>query len=211
MGLPEMTKNGLAGNAKYRLAGNENVPWDTLNKKACSDRCIRSYTCTYIGICIFNHIFSCRKCQNGLAGNGQKKMDLPEMPNMGLPEMKTCLGIRRTQKHAPTNAYAIAFAPVSSSAKETRLRLRRTTGKEPKRTKKTRKRKRMGKEQSHPTRTFPSLLHSPTSAFSDAYIFLSTSLTRGQHHIPVEPLTDCCALIRDAVLEYLSLSLLPLT
>ena len=116
-----------------------------------------------------------------------KKMDLPEMPNMGLPEMKTCLGIRRMQKHAPTNAYAIAFA--SSSAKETRLRLRRTTGKEPKRTKKTRKRKRMGKE-----RTFPSLLHSPTSAFSDAYIFLSTSLTRGQH------------LIRDAVLEYLSLS-----
>ena len=131
------------------------------------------------------------------------------MPNKGLPEMKTCLGIRRTQKHAQTNAYAIAFA--SSSAKETRLRLRRTTGKEPKRTKKTRKRKRMGKEQSHPTRTFPSLLHSPTSAFSDAYILLSTSLTRGQHHIPVEPLTDCCALIRDAVLEYLSLSLLSLT
>ena len=128
MGLPEMTKNGLAGNAKYRLAGNENVPWDTLNKKACSDRCIRGCTYIYIGICISNHIlkfFSCRKCQNGLAGNGQK-MDLPEMPNMGLPEMKTCLGIRRTQKHASTNAYAIASASVSSSAKETRLRLRRT-------------------------------------------------------------------------------------
>ena len=179
MGLPEMTKNGLAGNAKYRLAGNENVPWDTLNKKACSDRCIRGCTYIYIGICISNHIlkfFSCRKCQNGLAGNGQKKMDLPEMPNMGLPEMKTCLGIRRTQKHAPTNAYAIASASVSSSAKETRLRLRRTTGKEPKRTKKTRKRKRMGKEQSHPTLSwwlvrFPLFcihqrLHSPTPTFS---------------------------------------------
>ena len=112
----------------------------------------------------------------GLPEMAKKKMDLPEMPNMGLPEMKTCLGIRRTQKHAPTNAYAIAFAPVSSSAKETRLRLRRTTGKEPKRTKKTRKRKRMGKEQSHPTLSwwlvrFPLFcihqrLHSPTPTFS---------------------------------------------
>ena len=116
--------------------------------------------------------FSCRKCQNGLAGNGQKKMDLPEMPNMGLPEMKTCLGIRRTQKHAPTNAYAIASASVSSSAKETRLRLRRTTGKEPKRTKKTRKRKRMGKEQSlswwlvrFPLSCIHQRLYSPTPTF----------------------------------------------
>ena len=72
MGLPEMTKNGLAGNAKYRLAGNENVPWDTLNKKACSDRCIRGCTYIYIGICISNHIL-----KNFLAGNA--KMGLPEM------------------------------------------------------------------------------------------------------------------------------------
>ena len=147
MGLPEMAKkNGLAGNAKYGLAGNENVPWYTPNAKACSDKCL----CNCICVCIF-----------------------------------IC------ERNSPAAA--------------------KNKGKEPKRTKKTRKRKRMGKEQSHPTRTFPSLLHSPTSAFSDAYIFLSTSLTRGQHHIPVEPLTDCCALIRDAVLEYLSLSLLPLT
>ena len=210
MGLPEMTKNGLAGNAKYRLAGNENVPWDTLNKKACSDRCIRSYTCTYIGICIFNHIFSCRKCQNGLAGNGQKN-GLAGNAKYGLAGNENVPWYTPNAKACSDKCLCNCICVCIFICKRNSPAAAKNKGKEPKRTKKTRKRKRMGKEQSHPTRTFPSLLHSPTSAFSDAYIFLSTSLTRGQHHIPVEPLTDCCALIRDAVLEYLSLSLLSLT